>query len=53
MQYLLKEAILNERKEYIFTEYYVVFVTDSSMIRTYPVSKYIKIPQLMDLHLYF
>lgn len=37
-----REAILNERKEYIFTEYYVVFVTDSSMIRTYPVSKYIK-----------
>lgn len=37
-----REMILNERKEYIFTNQYVVFVINSSMIRTYPVSKYIK-----------
>ncbi len=37
-----REAVLAERKECEFQEQYVVFVTDSSMIGTYPVSKYIK-----------
>lgn len=37
-----REAALTEKKECIFTEQYVIFVTDASMIGTYPVSKYIK-----------
>lgn len=37
-----REAILQERKEHVFEEQYVVFVTDASMIGTYPVSKYVK-----------
>ncbi len=37
-----REAALIEKKECVFTEQYVVFVTNSSMIGTYPISKYIK-----------
>ncbi len=37
-----REAVLLERKEHVFEEQYVVFVKDSSMIGTYPVSKYVK-----------
>ena len=37
-----REAELNEKKECVFQEQYIVFVTDASILGTHPVSKYIK-----------
>ncbi len=37
-----REAVLSGKKECTFEERYIVFVTDASMIATYPVSKYVK-----------
>lgn len=37
-----RETLLAKKKECKFEERYIVFVTDASMIGTYPVSKYIK-----------
>lgn len=36
-----REALLTEKKEEVFEEQYVVFVTDTSLISMHPVSKYI------------
>ncbi len=37
-----REAALSERKETVFEEHYIVFVTNASLISIHPVSKYIK-----------
>ncbi len=37
-----RETLLAEKRECKFGERYIVFVTDASMIGTYPVSKYVK-----------
>ncbi len=37
-----RETLLAEKKECRFEERYIVFVTDASMIATYPVSRYVK-----------
>lgn len=36
-----REALLTEKKEEVFEEQYVVFVTDTSLISMHPISKYI------------
>lgn len=36
-----REALLTEKKEEVFEEQYVIFVTDASLISMHPISKYI------------